>query len=154
MLTKGFIWATFAASTPRWVSPRDVRRMRLHASSCKTDWLRVWCQRQAKKETRLHLNYFYYRVCNNEYRCARLPVFHGLVTHRDGDGTVTGWIRHAPQYSLRDPISVVAVNIVIVRVIIHAYVASARSTTSEVAWRMRMVKCGAFLCVMSLHGCE
>lgn len=81
----------------------------LHASSCKTDWLRGWCHRRPMPYT-LALFLFPFATINITVcvceRMWRLPVFHASWCIAM---TRCRAIRHALQDSLRDPVNEAAV---------------------------------------------
>lgn len=106
-LTKGFKWATFIASTPRWTFSRDIRRMRfMHHHAKRIDWgadVTQAAETPAVYVYTLALFLFPSATINTTV-LIRLPVFHALWRIAM---TMTRCrkIRHATQDSPRDPVN-------------------------------------------------
>lgn len=95
----------------------------LHASSCKTDWLRGWCHTQ-RRCRRIHTFALLLFPFNKYHRHTSGRVVPRLVTHRDDDDTVPRDSSRASRFTSWPPWAKPQrwwrVNIVIARVITRA----------------------------------
>lgn len=76
----------------------------LHASSCKTDWLRGWCHTGSRDACRIRIysRIIFISVCDNKYHGAHTSAgVPRLVTHRDDDDTVPRDSSHDSGFSSR-----------------------------------------------------